>query len=54
MNALRGIGANPVPSTGYAVGAVAAIAFQPDGSLDAVADVRKDGFARVSQGTAYP
>lgn len=54
VEALRNIGANPVESFGHSVGAVAAIKFAPEGKLDAVADKRKDGFARVSAGTAYP
>eukprot|EP01127_Copromyxa_protea_P011451 TRINITY_DN2875_c0_g1_i3.p1 TRINITY_DN2875_c0_g1~~TRINITY_DN2875_c0_g1_i3.p1 ORF type:complete len:452 (+),score=93.19 TRINITY_DN2875_c0_g1_i3:513-1868(+) len=54
MDQLRARGANPKQVEGHTTGAVAAIKFMPDGSLEAVADKRKDGSARVSQGTAYP
>lgn len=54
MDQLRAIGGHPVQSAGHSVGAVAAIHIQEDGSLDAVADTRKDGLSKVSDGSAYP
>lgn len=54
MDELRSIGAQPQEAFGHSMGAVAAIKLMPDGTLNAVADKRKDGSARVSDGEAFP